>query len=599
MDPRTTSQDVIRCDLCDTAIVQMYCDVCLINLCKSCVGEHISDESNDHQVAKFQCRKTIPLYPVCASHEKEQCEMYCKHCDIPVCLTCLASDEHLGHKLSKILHALGEKKDLIRKEQTELKETIYPTYQNIAADVQNRMCQLEKEYGEISTTITKHGEDWHRKIDKLVRKLKTQIDEMKASQLQTLKKYLEEIKKKIVDIKDVIDSLDIAANSKNISIPLSVKSRLNQYESLPQIHILSVPNFTPGTTKGEELSKLFGHFSSIFLKSEEHEYGIKTTQKSPKVESSFVEKISPDIGSRLPVKKLLETPMIVVKNISYSCRPRNVAHLRNEKIWVCGGSSTLALYNLNQYSSLFNFNLDSISRNICKGSPLKTITTKSGNGPADIAVSRNGYLIYTDYKDKTVNIVKNEGIEEVIRLQNWGPRGVCSTFSGELLITMESEDNKQSKVVRYSDSTEKQSIQFDDEGAPLYSSGGSDKRICENRNLDICVADCGAKAVVVVNQAGNLRFGYTGHTPAPKNKPFNPTGITTDSQGHILISDDNNDCVHIINEDGQFLNYISCNSIITLCGLCTDADDNLFLIGFRVLQFIIISSCVKKIKYLE
>ncbi|XP_062615286.1 uncharacterized protein LOC134277029 [Saccostrea cucullata] len=160
----------------------------------------------------------------------------------------------------------------------------------------------------------------------------------------------------------------------------------------------------------------------------------------------------------------------------------------------------MALYSSNQLSLRDSFHQEP---------PIKRITTKSGKRPADITVSRRGGLIYTDYKNRTVNIVKNENVKELIELKNWRPQGVCSTFSGDLLITMERDDDKQSQVFRYSGSTMKQSIQFDNEGNRLYSSDGSHKYVCENNNLDICVADTGGQAVVVVNHEGILRFRYT------------------------------------------------------------------------------------------
>ncbi|XP_048760733.2 uncharacterized protein LOC125669924 [Ostrea edulis] len=247
-----------------------------------------------------------------------------------------------------------------------------------------------------------------------------------------------------------------------------------------------------------------------------------------------------------PVKPLLDEPRLTATiNTGYEYL-YNVGCLSDEKLWTYGNIKIMKLLNL-------------------QDKLLTSIQTKSRNTPRDIAVTRDGDLVYTDI-NKTVNIVKNKQIETVVTLQGWTYRSVCSSSSGDLLVTMDSNYIKQSKVVRYFGSTEKQSIQFDYQDRPLYSSGYI-KYISENRNLDICVADYGARAIVVVNQSGKLRFRYTGH-PNDTKESFNPLGITTDSQSHILTTDHYNDRILILDQNGQFLSYIQNFDLLRPYGLC-------------------------------
>ncbi|XP_056005833.1 E3 ubiquitin-protein ligase TRIM71-like [Ostrea edulis] len=559
LQPRRSAQDVLLCDSCETAPLQSHCERCNINLCTNCVGKHLLDSSRKHQVIPFIERSSTPNYPKCHSHPDKQCELHCKKCDLPVCSTCALFGKHKGHDISDIQKELSAKTQDLRKDLEELETRIYPRYEEIVSDVQTEKAELERKYGKLTTAADQQGEALHREITAIVNKRKSDIAEMKTKHLAVLNKNTDEITHSITELKQIILNLKAILESNDVSLISTYKSRNAEFRRLPPKVQVTLPSLSPQKINTEQLREIFGSLSPLSINTEEQGYIMK----------------SAEAVSSPPVKPLLDEPRVTATIDTGYSRLYGVSCVSEEQVWTRGDNEIMKLLNL-------------------RSKLLTSIQTKSGRQPGGIAVTRDGDLVYTDYRDKTINLVKNKEIQTVITLQRWmsfilqgwGPHGVCRTASGDLLVTMNSDDGKQSKVVRYSGSTEKQSIQFDDQGRPLYSRA---RHISENRNLDICVVDWDVDAVVVVNQSGKLRFRYTGH-PSNTKQSFTPVGITTDSQSHILTADYRNHRIHILDQDGQFLRYIHCD-LRGPFGLCVDIRDNLFVAEC-------VTAKVKKIQYL-
>ena len=273
-----------------------------------------------------------------------------------------------------------------------------------------------------------------------------------------------------------------------------------------------------------------------------------------------------------PDRPLLDDANVVTE--VYIENNDRLACQNDDEFWTCGDDDIIRLYNL-------------------QGEVVMLVESKSGNTPEDMAVTQSGELLYADPDDMSVNIVSDGQIEPLITLDDWAPVAVCCTASEDILVLMLKSDDYDSdddefvlwthtKVVRYSGSTKKQTIQWDDEGHPLYfGSSYFPKYLCENRNLDICVSDCDIDELVVVNESGKLRFRYTGAPSDIELEHFVAGCITTDSFGKILIADNNLllSCIHILDKDGHFLRYIYNNKSEWSRDLfiCVDSKDYLFV----------------------
>nr|XP_022310437.1 uncharacterized protein LOC111115849 [Crassostrea virginica] len=551
MDPPNTAQDIVRCDLCETPVPPMCCDICHINLCIACVGVHLSDDSKDHKVVPFHKRGSTINYPKCQKHSPKICELHCKHCNIPICVSCFSSGDHDQHKKIDILTILTSKKELIKKDLQELKKLIRPKFQQAASEIPAQKAGVKQHSLKLTAALNKQGEALRKEINSLIQRKQSEIEAMDEQHLAAITTQEDVINKALHEIKQVILDLQKLLDSDDVCLVSEYTSRNEEFRSLPAQFQVTLPTFSPQEINREQLYQQLGSLSQLLITYPLTEEADSTTEEHGGI------KKTPAAVSSPPARPLSDKPRILTDIPTGYSYLYNVSCQSDEEIWTSGDNKIMKLYNP-------------------KGEVLKSIQTKSGNDPWDIAVTRSGGLLYADYGDSSINLVSGTQIQRLITLGRWIPRGLCSTSTGDLLVTMTSYDGKQIKVVRYSGSIKKQSIQWDDQGRPLYSSGNGDKYLSENRNLDICVADTDADAVVVVSAAGKLRFRYTGPLFTPRES-FRPYGITTDSQANILTSDCNNNCIHIIDRDGHFLHLINNCGLQRPWGLCVDSLDNLFV----------------------
>ena len=584
MDPAHSAQDLIRCYRCDTPAPPMHCDSCHINLCKACVVVHLSDESKDHKVVSFNKRGSTINYPICHKHSRKICEVHCNSCNIPICASCVSLGYHDQHEKVEILGIVTGKKELIQKDLQELKKSIYPKYQQASSNIPDQKADVRNHSQKLKTVLDKQREILHTEIDTIIQGMKSEIDNMDAQHIAAIKRHEDTINNTITEITRAIRSIQDLLDADDVCLVYEYKSRNNEFRNLPAQFQVTLPTFTPQQINRKQiyqqigsLSKLAIHYPTrpliddLAIRTKEHGRLMKTpgAMSSLPAIPLFDDPVitmeehsdpikTPRAVSSSPERVFVDVPWILKEiKTEYKALLR-VSCLSENALWTCGDDDKIIkLYSL-------------------QGKLLKSVRTKSGNPPRDLVITRSRNLVYADYLDSSINLVSDTQIQKLITLRGWRPLGVCSTSSGDLLVIMFSDDGKQTKVVRYCGFSEKQSIQWDDEGEPLYTSSADNKSLCENRNLDICVTDYVAGAVVVVSAAGKLRFRYTG-PPSPIWGSFKPDNITTDIRANILIADGENHRIHIIDQHGHFLRFIDKTGLRYPVGLCVDFKDNIIV----------------------
>lgn len=467
-------------------------------------------------------------------------ESYCKRCQQGFCNKC--AGKHLSHssKLHKIVSYTEKfaveskaKRKKIKKDLDELENKIQPLYLKIALGLQSEKTSVEKHYERVDKAITRYQEKWLKVVNEIARYEKSRVTEFKSKHISTIEHQENRISSKLAEIEKHISYLKKMLDTSKDFIAGGYESRNAEFKKLPSTKTLPLPEYVAHRIDENELYNKFGFvtFSSVTQDEDGHIVTNSLPRKTKVIKTIATENDDGSLGS--------------------------VSCFGDDKIWTTVRGKIMELH-------------------ILDGKLLKSVKTRSRNDAWDITTTKRGYLVYSDPGSKTVNRMRKKHIKELIRLRGWTPCCVCSTSLDGLWLTMISEDRKQSKVVRYTDSCEeKQTIQLDDRGNPLYSTRSWKLFVSENRNLDVCVADTDANAVVVVYQTGDLRFRYTG--PHSSSKPLKPDGITTDSQCRILIADSDNHKIHILDQDGEILRFITSDLSDSPFRLCVDTRNNLFV----------------------
>ncbi|XP_022311816.2 uncharacterized protein LOC111117043 [Crassostrea virginica] len=536
------AQDVITCDLCDKP-TQQFCNSCQVNLCETCVKKHRDQfKSLPHDIVPFLERIIQLVFPECRDHTGQRCELNCKKCNTPVCVKCIASGPHKGHDVEELTETHENKVRKIKSDTEELKAKIIPKYQNEDQKIGNAIIKTKSKIEDLGKKSKKLRKLWHQEVDNIFDKIESMSQSLGEENLNALQGYHHKIRNLISEINTIVKQNEKLSISNNLLKVNKYHSKINEYQDFPEHTDLHFPFLDSNIDEGKELSIEIGG------------YRVTLKEMSQPNLSTDVSRLTTGIGELMDKVRVIATIPTTRNYLD------GIACVGEAEAWLFGESETITRIDIH-------------------GAVKDTVTSTCLLGPYDISVTRGRELIYSDLISKTVNIVRDRKSKTLITPpRGWTPWRLSCTRSGDVLVHVfkESGPQRKNKIIRYQGQNIKEEICNDGQGNLIFKDGGYSLYMSENNNGDVCVSDINADTVVVVDKTGRVRFRYDG-TPARREKSFDPRGIVTDALSQIIVTDYNNNCLHILDQNGQFLSCVDDCGLEKPVGLSVDSEGRLWV----------------------
>ena len=380
---------------------------------------------------------------------------------------------------------------------------------------------------------------------------------MKTSRLAILHEQEKRVSDGLEQVKEQIETCEDKLRYGDMRSLLEHEAAQNTKEAvLPKISHVMPPVLTPCQIDINSLSEMFGSFiiqnptqeadseSHVQPSNEEFQQTKKsvikeaseTTEESATRNNETSHPVPEDdkMSSYLPTKPLKQfVPRSSIESqfdVKYS-NP-SLACIGSSQAWTQTSSKRLQL----------------VDRN---GTVKDTIDTDFGVNA--VFLSPQEEILLTDWSNNCIKTISrgfftNRRTFKTLFNTKWKPNGLCFFHNGDIAVTFFVKRavliySKYGYIIKELDKS-----LFRHPFRVAQSKINSNLYISDKKDT---TADSTGK-VLALDKDYKVRFEYTG----PDDRGFYPWGICTDNAGRVLITDINNNRVHILDEDGKFLQYL-------------------------------------------
>ncbi|XP_062571394.1 uncharacterized protein LOC134233436 [Saccostrea cucullata] len=548
----TAAQKLKTCSQCEEGILYL-CKTCSEGLCKDCVHHHVSRLGHvQHSIVLYRNKNSDMVFPSCDKHPSYKLDTFCRRCRVPLCLECwISCRKHDNHQFGYLKEFIDLKQREIISGMKYLENVIIPALKAQVISIGTKLKVESNKYGGAIKNAEASEYNILNEVQEIFSELKTRMQLNKEKSLSLLRNqtvYVEDALKtalKMVHRSSMIYSKD----DSNLSEMFDFVKQIQETKSmLPDLHSGDLNRLHhPIIVNGKSL-RLVQHVCNNAFEN----LSIETCQTSLKRTFSYH---NSDLLNNAVLIRTINTGQKNILRFVYW----------DSTLWLCSLKSTICQLKLVSGNS---------SLSLCK-------EIMCPDMPQDITVSGDE-LFYSCWQEGIFR-VKDGKSKMYLSIPNWNVEGLCGTRTNGLLVCMSNSELQEVKIVRFEPSLDieniklTQEIQYhEDKDHPLFQFGNERLFVAENKNGDICASDTNADAVIVVNRTGQFRFKYQGRKVIHKTL-FKPDQIIKDSFCNIIVSDYFNNCLHILDQNGSYVNCVKECELDIPVPLDLDDDGNLLV----------------------
>lgn len=454
------------------------------------------EETNSEQKPKEK-PKSYKVH--CDIHKNDKLKMYCMECKCPVCLSCVTAG-HLGHKFVKI-------KDISPLKRQELSEYI------------SRLKQLKlvEDLMDSIQTLQRNEDSYSSKIAGLIKEVRERSEQLVADIIKIRDALVAELRLREKETIENLQFLEEETHKKLADLRKVIKTSEEKLSENNDVDFISFMTQTEKKMANHKHDTLDFHLHPVTF--------VPTESNLKVIEKQFGELIGVQEPEEIKMAKTIDT----ISTFEHKEPVSHIAPISDTMAWI------------GRYFPLTLVGMD--------GHQERTIQTNVHG----IAITHKGEVLISGLQE--INKLAHGGkVVNFVNTSPYFPHGLFVTAHDEVMACL-TQAYKDAKVVRMNpQGMNIMTIQYDKDGKPIYK---EPRYVVHHEDGDVWVSDVGIKCVIVTNKHGRVRFKYKGpqNVNIKMRHEFKPHGLAITKSGTILVNDHKNSTVHLVDKNGQFIQF--------------------------------------------